>query len=147
MATTLYCRLSTTGPLTAAARDMLTVASSASPSAAFMSIDTPSPTVRWMGFGAYTRTEWQSERVASQVTVSGSVTVTTYAMISTSAIHARLRINLYKRTFGGSSVDTLIGSGDSAAVITTSFCGSADNHGTRAVHRRTSEALRHRCAR
>ena len=120
MATTLYCRASTTGPLTVGAQDMLRAASSATPSAAFMvPTNVPSAILRWMGFGAYTRTEWQSERVAAQVTVSGTITVTTYATISTSAIHARLRINLYKRTFGGSSVNTLIGSGDSAAVITT----------------------------
>ena len=120
MATTLYCRASTTGPLIAGTQDMLRAASSSTPSAAFMApTNVPSTILRWMGFGSYTRTEWQSERLSASATISGTVTVTTYAIISTSAIHARLRINLYKRTAGGSAVDTLIGSGDSAAVITT----------------------------
>jgi hypothetical protein len=61
---------------------------------------------------------WYSERIAAEVTISGAITVAVYAKISVSTVNARLRFKLWKRTAGGSEIDTFIGQGDGDAALT-----------------------------
>lgn len=62
---------------------------------------------------------WYAERIAAEVTISGAITCTIYGKISVSTVNARLRVKIWKRTAGGSEVDTFIGQGDASSALTT----------------------------
>lgn len=62
---------------------------------------------------------WYSERIDTQVTISGSIAVSLYAKVSVGTVNAKLRMKLWKRTAGGSEIDSFIGQGDGTIALTT----------------------------
>lgn len=121
MATSLYLHISNTGPgATLGTLDMLRAASAGSPSEVYY--DGPGAPVQYLLSDVVTgRVAWQSERLDAQVTISGDITVTTYAQVASSGITARVRASIWKRTAGGSAVDSLIGTGEGASAVTTTL--------------------------
>lgn len=132
MATSLYLHISHTGPaatlghryngpdIAVGTLDMLRAASAGSPSEVYF--DATGDPVQYLVSSVVTGpVAWQSERLAAQATISGDITVTTYAQVASSGITARVRASIWKRTAGGSAVDTLIGTGEGAAAVTTTL--------------------------
>lgn len=62
---------------------------------------------------------WYSERLAADVTISGSITFSVGAKVSAAGVNSTLRFRLYKVTKGGSEVETLIAQGDGSSALTT----------------------------
>lgn len=132
MATSLYLHISNTGPTATLGHqydgtdigvgtlDILRAASAGSPSEVYYD-SSGAPVQPLVSLVVGQRVAWQSERLAAQATISGDITVTTYAQVESSGITARVRVSIWKRTAGGSAVDTLIGTGEGASAVTTTL--------------------------